>query len=169
MSENELIAIAYGEIITQIKNLYDVSYEAEHQYIHEFSEGPIALFKLILVNSNEGKSFMMVSFHIEVEAMDAIQWFMRIRALDPNLRVTACYLKDSNGESYVGEDAQILKLYMIEQDIISTFIEGTKDPEEILNRADAVVKPSPLKTYSNYKLALGGFKKLTKKDGDIEH
>lgn len=162
--------MAYSEILRQVRNLYGVSSEPEHDCIHEFFEGPLPLFKLILVAANDdGPGFTMVSFHIEIEAAVAINWFLRIRALDPNLRVTACYLKDTNGESYVGDDAHVLKLYMIEQDIVSTFIQGTKDPEEIVNQKVVPVKPSPIKTYSDYRVAITQFKKLTKQEGDVEH
>lgn len=169
MNESDLLPIVYKEVVQQIRNLYGVKPEQEHAFIHEFFEGPLPLFKLILVSSDSGPGFIMVSFHIEVEASDAIQWFARVRALDPNVRVTACYLRDSHGTSYVGEDAHILRLYMIEQDVISNYIKGDKDPEEIVNRQVTAAKPSPLKTYSDYKVAINEFNKLTKKDGDIEH
>lgn len=170
MQNNEMMLMIYAEILNQVKNLYGVRPEQEHEFIHEFFEGPLPLFKLILVDGDiNGPGYVMVSFHIEIEAAEAIQWFARIRALEPNLRVTACYLRDSNGMSYVGEDAHILRLYMIEQDIISSYIQGNKDPEEIVNARATVVKPSPLKTYSDYKLAINEFNKLQKKEGDIEH
>lgn len=169
MSESELLAVIYSEILNQVRNLYGLKSEIEHDFIHEFFEGSIPLFKLILVSDDEGPGFVMASFHIDVEASDAIQWFMRIRSLDPNLRVTACYLRDSNGASYVGEDAQVLKLYMMEQDIVSTFIQGNKDPEDIVNRHLTAEKPSQQKTYSDYDAAIHEFNKMRKKEGDVEH
>lgn len=170
MDRSEIQTVIYSEILKQVRNLYGLTSEIEHEYIHEFFEGPLPVFKLILVAANDdGPGFTMVSFHIEIEAAVAINWFMRIRALDPNLRVTACYLRDTTGESYVGDDAHVLKLYMIEQDIVSTFIQGTKDPEEIVNQKINLVKPSPIKTYSDYKVAINQFKKLVKQEGDIEH
>lgn len=169
MSESEMRAMIFSEILNQMRNLYGLTSDQEHEAIHEFFEGPLPVFKLILVNSDEGPGFTMVSFHIEVQAAEAIQWYVRIRNLEPGLRVTACYLRDSAGTSYVGEDAQVLKLYMVEQDILSNYIQGTKDAEEIVNPKVAIAKPSPLKTYSDYKTAINQFHRLTKKDGDIEH
>lgn len=160
----------YSEILTQVRNLYGLTSEPEHSCIHEFFEGPLPVFKLILVAPNDdGPGFTMVSFHIEIEAAVAINWFVRIRTLDPNLRVTACYLRDSNGDSYVGDDAHVLKLYMVEQDIISSFIQGNKDPEDIVNQRVIQAKPSPIKTYSDYRTAINQFKKLVKQEGDVEH
>jgi len=170
MDQSELQTVIYSEVVKQVKNLYGLASESEHEFIHEFFEGLLPMFKLILVAPNdEGPGFVMVSFHIEVEAAVAIQWFSRIRTLDPNLRVTACYLRDSNGTSYVGDDAHVLRLYMVEQDLMSTFIQGNKDPEEIINKKVAEPKPSPLKTYLDYRVAINHFKKLVKQEGDIEH
>lgn len=168
MSENELRKVVYGEMIPRIESLYALTTKQEHDFIHEFFEGPLPVFKLLLVGNDEGPGFIMVSYHIEVEASHAIQWFFRLREMDPNLRVGPCYLHDSEGTPHLGEDAQILRMYMIEQDIIANFINGTKEPEEIVNSATKP-PPSPLKTYSNYKLAILNFNKLEKKDGDIEH
>lgn len=168
MSESEMRVVIYTEILNQMRILYGLTSDQEHEAIHEFFEGPLPVFKLILVTSDEGPGFTMVSFHIEVQAAEAIQWFLRIRGLEPNLRVGPCYLRDTAGTTYVGEDAQVLKLYMVEQDILSNYIQGTKDAEEIVNK-ELATKPSPLKTYSDYKIAINQFHKLTKKDGDIEH
>lgn len=170
MDKSEFQTVVYSEIVKQVKTIYGLTSEAEHECIHEFFEGPLPVLKLILVAANDdGPGFLMVSFHIEIEAAEAIQWFIRIRSLDPNLRVTACYLKDSHGVSYVGDDAHVLRLYMIEQDIVSTFIQGNKDPEEIINQKVSELKPAPLKTYLDYRTALKHFTQLVKKDGDIEH
>lgn len=169
MSESELRAVIYSEILKQVRNLYGLTSDQEHIYVHEFFEGPLPLFKLILVNgSDEGPGYTMISYHIEVEAAEAVQWFLRVRNLEPNLRLGPCYLRDQNGMSYVGDDAHVLRLYMIEQDILSNYIQGTKDAEEIIN-SKATPKPSPLKTYADYKIALKQFNKLTKKEGDVEH
>lgn len=168
MNENEMMSMIYAEIVNQVKILHGLRSEREHEFVHEFFEGPIPLFKLILAN-NEERPFVAASFHIEMEASDAIQWFARVRSLDANLRIAPCYLRDSDGTSYVGEDAQILRLYMLEQDIISRYVSGNKDPEEIVNARTPAIKPSPLKTYSDYKHAISEFNKLKKKDGDTEH
>lgn len=170
MNRTEVQTVIYSEIIKQVCNLYGLTCEQEHSYIHEFFEGPLPAFKLILVApGDDGPGYTMVSFHIEMEAAVAISWFLRIRALDPNLRVTACYLRDSNGVSYVGDDAHVLRLYMAEQDILSSFIQGNKDPEEIVNQKGGTVKPSPIKTYADYRVAIKNFKKLVKQEGDMEH
>lgn len=168
MSDNALRKIVYGEMIPRVETLYGVTAKREHDFIYEFSEGPLPIFKLILVHNDEGPGFIMVSYHIEVEAAIAIQWFFRLREIEPNLRVGPCYLHDSDGTPHVGEDAQILRLYMIEQDIISNFMQGNREPEEIVN-STTKPPPSPLKTYATYKAAITSFNKLEKKDGDIEH
>lgn len=142
----------------------------EHPAITEFWEGPIPVFKLIMSTQEEGQpSVMLVSFHIELDSPSAIQWFARIRQLDPNLYVTGCYLKDEGGTSHVGEDADILRLYMIEQDIISAWMASDKDAADVLNQKLPCVPPSPLKTFSDYRKALVEFQKMNKKKGDVSH
>ena len=169
MDRDETIVAAYDEMLSQIRHLYDVACESEHRFIHEFFEGQLPVFKLILVDNTDGPGFIMVSFHIEMEASAAIQWFMRIRQMDPNLRVTQCYLKDQNGVSYVGEDAQVLRLYVIEQEIMSSYIQGDKDADEIITQTVTSDKPSPVRTYSDQKTTIDAFNKLKKSKGDFEH
>lgn len=172
MEEGKLLDSVYDEVCNQVCKIYGASVVPEHEYIREFFEGPIPSFKLILVHKEDGPGFIMASFHIDMEAVVAIQWFMRFRALDPNIRVTACYMRDSTGTSYVGEDAHVLKMYAIEQEIVSQFVGGDRDAEEVVRSNPATptrLKPSPTKVYSDYKHAMQAFVLLIKKDGDLEH
>lgn len=171
MLRSEFHKVHYTDVVNQITNLYGVTAVQEHEFITEFCEGPLPIFKLISVTQDDGTNFLMLSFHIEVEAVIAIQWFVRVRALDPDVRVTACYLRDASGVSHVGEDAHILRLYMIEQDIMSSFIQSDKDPHDVVNESAKVLstKPSPVKTYADYRNAIDAFNKLEKKKGDLEH
>lgn len=170
MNDGEAQALYYKEIVARINQLYGTTCDEEHEYINEFYEGPIPTFKLILSQDDPDRvGVMIISFHIEVEAAVAIQWFLRVRQLEPNLHITACYLRDADGVSYVGEDAHILRAYMIEQDILGAYIASDKGPEDVVNKKVQSIKPSPIKAYSDYRTALVAFQKLDKKKGAIEH
>jgi hypothetical protein len=158
------------EIIKRLDNLYGTRSEEEHRFIYEFYDGPIPLFKLIL-NQLEGEKSgsLIASFHIELDATSAIQWFLRIRQLDPNLHITGSYLKDRNGTSYVGEDAAILRAYMVEQDIITAWLKSDKNASEVFEEPIQEIKPSPIKVFTDYKLAITKFQQMQKKKGDISH
>ena len=171
MSDSTLRQAVFEDLIQRVCDLYGMTATEEHPAVYEFTDGSSPVFKLIAVHSDTGPGFNMASFHIDVEAAIAIQWFLRLRELDSNMRLTACYLKDLNGVSYVGEDAHVLRMYMIEQDIMSQYVAGDKDAEDIINKANTALykKPSPIRGYSNYKVALDQFKKLVKKEGDTEH
>lgn len=162
----------YVAIVDRLKREYGLeTYDAEHEFIREFYEGPIPVFKLIMTAPGEDgtPSVMLISFHIELDATAAIQWFLRVRSLDPHLHIAACYLKDAEGTSYVGEDAEILKMYMIEQDVIAAFIASDKDAADVLGQKLPGLEPSPLKQFATYREALREFSKMQKRKGDISH
>lgn len=107
----------------------------ENMYIHEFFEGPIPLFKLLFVERlEEGGTAMMVSFHLDVDSVDAIQWFLRIRNIYQPLMITQCYYKDDNGETFLGVTAEQLKLFKIQQ---AALVEWGSDKEAAKKMIDA--------------------------------
>lgn len=161
----------YEAILERLQKEYHLKIDrSEHAAITEFIEGPLPVFKLIMTTEEEEQpSILMISFHIEVDAPSAIQWFMRVRSLDPNLYISACYLKDAEGVSYVGEDAEIMRMYMMEQDIISAWVASDKDAADVLNQKLPTVPPSPIKTYGDYKKALVEFHRMHKKKDDVSH
>lgn len=170
MTKGEQQALYYKEIVNRLVELYGSKTESAHPFIYEFLEGSIQLFKLILNQDDSGEAGEVVlSFHIELEAVDVIQWFLRVRALDPLVKLTHCYIHDQDGNVYVGEDAHILRAYTIEQEILSAYLASEKDGEEIVSAKVQSEKPRPVKAYSDYKTALNAFKNLGKKKNDTEH
>ncbi len=160
----------YTAILERLKTLYGLSSETEHEFIHEMYEGPLPIFKLLMTAPSDSEpSILLVSFHLELDSPSAIQWYLRLRSLDPNVSITACYLKDADNTSYVGEDAEILRMYMIEQDVIAAYIASDVDAADVLNRELPTVKPSPLKTYATYRAAIVDFHKRQKSKEDISH
>lgn len=158
----------YLEIIKKINELYGTTVDAEHEYIHEFYEGQLPLFKLLMSNTNEVQPpVLIVSFHLELPTTEAIQWFLRIRQLDSSLHMTGCYLKDAEGNSHVGEDAEILRMYIIEQEVISAWIASNKDEKEVLKKPQVTLKPTP--TFTSVQAAVAEFNRMGKKKSDQFH
>lgn len=158
----------YLDVIKKLNETYGTTVEVEHQFIHEFFEGPHAIFKLILNDTPEHPGILLVSFHLDLPSPAAIQWFLRIRQLDPTLFMTGCYLKDAQGNSHVGDDADILKMYMLEQEVISAWIQSNKDEEEAL-KAPQLVPPTPKPVFNTVKAALVEFDRMNKKKDDTFH
>lgn len=161
----------FKAIVAEINKLYGTTSDIEHQFIHEFFEGQTPLFKLILSELDGAQlGTMIVSFHIDLDTVDAIQWFLRVRNLDPNLHLTGVYLKDEAGVSYVGEDAVILRMQQVEHELAANW----KRNGEELETENADVPPlpvqiSPTRSFMSYKDALIEFKNMKKKKGDNSH
>lgn len=167
--KSEMEYETYLEIIKKINESYGTSVEVEHQCIHEFFEGQDPLFKLILSNTSKDEpSILIVSFHLEMPTTQAIQWFLRLRQLDPTLHMTGCYMRDAAGNSHVGEDAEILRMYVIEQEVISAWIQSNKDEEEVLKKPvqNPPKRPSQFLTVQ---AAMAEFNRMNKKKGDSFH
>ena len=159
----------YLNIIKAINEAFGTSVHVEHQCIHEFFDGDRPIFKLLFSKLPTGGSpVVIVSFHLEMEITEAIQWFLRLRQVDPSMHITGCYLKDSEGVSHVGEDAEILRMYTIQQEVISEWMKSDKDAEDVKN----ALKPAPATptpTFSNVHEAVMEFNKMNKKKGDTFH
>lgn len=160
----------YEAILERLQNEYGIKVDrTEHVGIAEFYEGPLPLFKLILAQNEGTETYSaLVSFQIQLDIPTAVQWWVRLRNLDPNLMVAASYIKDAEGTSYVGDDAEIALMYMIEQDVISSWMQSEKDAEEVLNQKISHA-PSPARVYTNYRKALQEFNKMKKNKGDVSH
>lgn len=159
----------YEAIVARLQKEFSLTADrSEHPAITEFFEGPLPLFKLIIAQDEDLTTSLYVSYQIQLDIPSSIQWFMRLRNLDPNIVVAPSYIKDSEGNSYVGEDAEIILMYMVEQDVITAFVQSDKDAEDIVNKK-ALPQASPVKVYSNYKKALTEFKNLRKGKQDVSH
>ena len=163
----------FNAVLADLESRFGLSIDrGVHPNLVECLEGPIPLFNLILDLDGDDESeagLMYVSFHIELDAPTAIQWYHRLVIYDKDLAMTGVYLKDAEGETYVGEDAQVLRLYMMEQDIVAKWMTTERDPEDIFNPNLKVPGPSPMKTFSDYKKAFREFRDMRKKKNDVSH
>lgn len=141
---------------------------SEHEAIAECSAGSLQLFKLGYSKNDTG-TFLFVSFHLELDSVDAIQWYLRLRQLEEGIGLAPCYVVDSEGVTFTGEDAEIMRMYMVEQDVIATFMASNLDADEVLNAKMPTHPPSPIKVYSDLRRAHKKFAKMSKKKNDVSH
>jgi hypothetical protein len=165
-----MTGVMYAAIAEQLVTEFGLRVEEEHPAVREFYEGPVPIFKLILAEEDiDAPPVMLVSFHIELESTYAVQWFAKIRHYDHELRIARVYLKDADGASHVGDDAQILRMYMLEQDVISAYIASDKDAHQVAGQEIPTPKPSPLRPVTSYRHAVLEFQRMTKKKGSMSH
>ena len=94
---------------------------------------------------------------------------MRLKHICPEIHLTSCYLRDHTGATCVGEDAEVLKMYMIEQEILSAWIKSNKDEEEAIKLPEIIYPAAKPKVYTTIDAALKAFVTLTKKKEDKCH
>lgn len=142
----------YNYLSNLLRSKFDIKYEVENRWIREFFEGPIPLFKLLFVkNTKKDETSIMVSFHLDVDSVDAIQWFLRIRSIFKPLTLTQCYYKDDNKETFLGVEAEQLKLYKIQQAALIDW-GSNKKSARALTKTKAVGRSRPIgrdKGFSN--------------------
>lgn len=159
----------YLEIIKKINDTYGTTAEVEHRFIHEFFEGSIPVFKLILSKTDEAvPGIMIVSFHLDTAITTAIQWFVRLRQLDVHLHITGSYIKNGNGETYVGEEAELFKMYSMEQAIIAAWNRVSK-PESNSTRSLSITSNLVKRITTAADAAIAEFEKNAKNKDDTFH
>ena len=122
----------YLYLLEGLKDKYGLSYHADHPDIHEFYEGPIPLFKLIYATTEQGVPKLLLAVHLDINPVDAIQWHLRIRDLHNEIYITECYFKDDNGETFMGQKAETIRMYKNQQKIISEWSRDKEDTKKFL-------------------------------------
>lgn len=164
----------YIYLIGQLKDVYKLDVEVDHKDIHSFYHNKIPLFKLFFgVFSKQSTPSIVVSFHIDMIHAEAIMWFSRIYSIHPLLQIHDSFIEDSNGETYLGEDAIAIKEVYMAQDILEVWLEN-ESPERMKEFVEGKVvgrQRNPEKTFnSQYEKseAIIEFERLRKPDDDEE-
>lgn len=166
--------IAYESYLTFLKYVseaYKVTMAVEHKCIHEFSEGPIPLFKIIFGHDEkDAKNKIFVSFHIDISSVDAILWWNRFKTHYYDVKLMESYMKDDRGETFVGQTAEIIHRYKLEQEILSNWASDKSEAEKyakepIYGRRDRVKQ----KAYLDLEVAKKEFLKMKAPEGEESH
>lgn len=164
----------YNWIIDKLSSKYGIHAKKEHEYVHEFFEGPIPVMKLMYgINEKNGvrENRILVSFHLNLDSVDAIQWYLRIQNFHPTLYMVSCYFKDDNNETFLGQGAELIKMYKDEQLILANWAKDKDETKKIV--AQKIVGRAKHKL-SNYDFtdidqALNEFNKMDREDKDKCH
>lgn len=129
----ELDYAEYLYYVDHIAEKYGIGSYQEHRYIHEFFEAEeCPLFKLIYgpTDKTGGKNVVVLTLHLDLNPVDSIQWYSRVSSIIPNVRLQQPYYKDDRGETFLGAQAETLKMYKEEQNIIAGWLESKSGDEE---------------------------------------
>lgn len=127
----------YISLIGKLKDAFKLHVDVDHRNIHSFYQDKKPLFKLFFgILSKETESSIVVSFHIDLLHTEAIRWFWKLKRLQPDLNLHESFIEDSNGETYLGEDAAALKETYQAQEILTQWLEhSTKEEMEKFSQA----------------------------------
>lgn len=120
----------YITTIEYIKDIHAPIIKVINKNVHEFYEGSIPLFHLIYGVSKLNKAQqdrIYISFHLSLNSVDAIQWFIRVRKISSKIFLLSCNYADNDGYTFLGQDAEILRYQKEEQAILDNWIKQTKD------------------------------------------
>lgn len=121
----------YLWLIGQLKDLYKLHVEVDHQDIHTFYQNKHPMFKLLYGRfTNSAEDYIVLSFHINVSATEAIEWYVRIKNQHPEIKISEVYIEDDRGETYLGEDATRIYTAKVEQQVLRAWLADNKSSKE---------------------------------------
>lgn len=129
MAKSELYQ-EYLRVIGRLKDVYKLHIDVDHEDIHTFYVDKKPLFKLFFGTfTKDPEPSIVVSFHVDLYHAEAISWFINIYRIYPALLIHDSFIEDSNGESYLGEDAMALKEVYQAQEILAEWLENSSREE----------------------------------------
>lgn len=167
-------SMAYETYIALIKHLceaYSITFKTEQKYVHEIYEGEIPLFKLMYgYDEKRNINVVLVSFQLDLAILDAIQWWTRIVKTYGTARLMDSYFKDDRGETFLGQSAEVLRMYKIEQRVLENWAGDKEDAkkfakEKIYGRG----KARPKKAFVDKDAAVKEFYDMNNGEGDESH
>ncbi len=131
----------YLYVIGKLKDIYKFDVEVDHKDIHTFFLNKKPIFKLFygVFNKDPDAPTIVVSFHIDLFHPEAISWFVTLYKLHPMIQMHDSFIEDAAGETYLGEDALVLKDTILAQEILAQWLaESDRDEMETFVEADVM-------------------------------
>lgn len=126
----------YIYTIGKLKDVYKFEVDTSHREIHTFYLDKIPIFKLLLGKyQGTEETNIVISFHIDIDAVTAVDWFMRVSDIHPLLKIADSYIEDDRGETYLGEDAKTIKNLKLQQEVLEAWLEQ-KDKQDVKDFVD---------------------------------
>jgi hypothetical protein len=142
----------YLYVIGKLKDIYGLHIDVDHKDIHTFYHDKQPLFKLMYgIFEKDKEPTIVVSFHIDLTHPQAILWFTNIYRIHPLLVLRDSYIEDSNGETFLGEDAYAIREVYQSQEILGQWLDNHTE-EEIKEYTEATVSGrahEPSKTFDS--------------------
>lgn len=143
----------YIYVLGKLKDVFKLDMVADHRDIHTFFKDKKPLFKLMYgIFQNDKDPSICVSFHLDLMHPEVIYWASQIYRIHPMLSVQDSHIEDSNGETYLGEDAMAIQEVYRAQQIIGEWLERS-NPEEMKEFSKAPVSGrhrDPKKTFDSH-------------------
>ena len=167
----------YLHLIGKLKDVFDLTIDVEHRDIHTFYKNKRPLFKLMFGTFEKDDSeSIVVTFHIDLYHPEVISWFIAIHNIYPLAKLHDSYIEDSSGQTYLGEEAEIIKRVLMTQEVLEEWLNrNTKEEMQDFVEADVVgFNPDEEKktfdSQNEYDQAIIKFEKLRRPgDGDGVH
>lgn len=141
----------YLFVIGKLKDTYNLHIDVDHKDIHTFYRDKRPLFKLMYGHFTKDEApSIVVSFHMDLFHAEAIQWYINIYHFHPLVQLQDSYMEDSNGETYLGEDALALKEVYQAQEILSKWLENhTKEEIKDFTESKVVGREKPSRVFDS--------------------
>ncbi len=123
----------YLYLIGQLKDIHKLDVDVEHREVHSFYKDKILIFKLLYGTYEKAKNpTIVVSFHMDLKHHQAIHWFVEIYKVESTVVIHDSFVEDDAGETYVGEDAEIIRDLKRSQEVLKEWLE-TADRQQVEN------------------------------------
>lgn len=121
----------YLELVEQLKLDHKLEVDQEHSEVHSFLKNDIVIFKLMYgTYDKDRKPSVVVTFQIDLKHHEAIYWFVEIYKLDASIIIHDSFMEDDAGETYLGEEAEIVRDLKKSQEILKDWLD-TSSPQQI--------------------------------------
>lgn len=164
----------YLYVIGKLKDTYNLDVDVDHKDIHTFFRNKRPLFKLFFgIFEQDKEQSIVVSFHLDIYHPEAIQWFIKIYNIHPQVKLHDSWIQDSAGETYLGEDALSIKEVYNSQRILDDWLNSHNEEDiEKFIKADVVGRErNSKKSFDSLKQkdeAIIEFKRMSKPTDDSE-
>lgn len=164
----------YLYVIGKLKDIHGLHVDVDHKDVHTFYKGKQMIFKLLHGTfSDDGTPSIVVTFQMELDAKEVIQWYLNICNVFPPIKLMESFFEDVAGEIFYGEDAKKLLTVKRDQQCIQEYLKhyDTKGLREFATAKVVGRERDPKRVYvkdTEMDLALKEFELMKKPVEDDE-
>ena len=161
----------YLILIETLKNKYSIEYKKLNPFMYDFTDGDIPLFQLLYGKHEDARDDkILVSMHLDLDPMEAIQWYLQIKDIYKEIYLTSSFYKDDQGETFLGQLAYAIREHKETQRIVSGWQKDTEETKKFLeSKITGRDKTKLPLAYIDQDSAVEEFHTLQKEDKDKCH